>query len=50
MITVLWCDPDDDDCIEEYREFDSGSCEMSDFVDSLLIEGQRVRMITEDEE
>lgn len=50
MITVLWCDPDDDECVEEYREFDSWSCEMSDFVDSLLIEGQRVRMITEDEE
>ena len=50
MITILWCDPDDDDCIEETRDFDCWSHEMDEFVDGLLIEGQRVRMLVEDDE
>lgn len=45
--TVLWHDIDDDDCIEESREFDMWDYEMDEFISTLLIEGHCVRMITE---
>lgn len=45
--TVFWHDIDDDDCIEDYREFDSWDYEMTEFIDQLLIEGQCVHVITE---
>lgn len=48
--TVLWHDIDDDDCIEESREFSTWSYEMDEFISALLIEGQCVHVITEGEE
>lgn len=47
--TVLWHDIDDDDCIEESMEFDMWDYEMDQFISQLLIDGQCVRVITEDE-
>ena len=50
MITVLWREPDDDDWLWESREWECWCHEIDDFVSTLLIEGDMVRMITEDED